>query len=148
MQTDDIVVLGTQRNLGGDNISNSTGMKEELSPHSLQSAQQQSQQSQLSQPEPSSPVLSSMERLRNQNRNHKDCLDNDLAQLAFSPTKPALDFGETIEPVLAQYSSTGRRMRLLQLGCVFEKDLRDPALRFLETSIEEDDDHEDEVHDR
>jgi len=81
--TDDIVVMDTQRNLGGDNIVNSMEMKEELSPHSLQSAQQQSQQSQLSQPEPSSPVLSSMKRLRSQDRNHKDSLDNDSAQLAF-----------------------------------------------------------------
>jgi hypothetical protein len=93
-------------------------------------------------------VLSALQRLRAQQS--QQAQDNAelsiLAQLTQSAANPALDFGAAIDPALTQYSSAGRRQSLMQLGCVFEEDLRDPALKFLETTtetIEEEDEESD-----
>jgi hypothetical protein len=91
-------------------------------------------------------VLSALQRLRAQQS--QQAQDNSelaiLAHLARSAVKPALDFGAAIEPALTQYSSAGRRQSLMQLGCVFEEDLRDPALKFLETTTETIDEEDEE----
>jgi hypothetical protein len=91
-------------------------------------------------------VLSALQRLRAQQS--QQAQDNTelsiLAHLTQSAAKPALDFGAAIEPALTQYSSAGRRQSLMQLGCVFEEDLRDPALKFLETTTETIEEEEEE----
>jgi hypothetical protein len=96
-------------------------------------------------------------RLRGQSRGEGSNLDaeNDAADLDLlmqlvgsAQVQAPLDLGETIAPVAVLHSSTGRRQSLLQMGCVIEQDLRDPALRFLDTTfidpIDEEDDLEDE----
>jgi hypothetical protein len=91
-------------------------------------------------------VLSALQRLRAQQS--QQAQDNAelaiLTHLTQSAAKPPLDFGAPIEPALTQYSSAGRRQSLMQLGCVFEEDLRDPALKFLETTTETIDEEDEE----
>ena len=92
--------------------------------------------------------LVSLQQLREQSRVQDSTETDLLTQLTIAATRSALDFGATIEPTHIQYSSTGRRASLLQMGCVFEQDLRDPALRFLDTSFAESSiEEEKEFHD-
>lgn len=85
---------------------------------------------------PAASGLVSLQQLREQSR-VQDSSETDLLTQLTIATRAALDFGAPIEPTHIQYSSTGRRASLLQMGCVFEQDLRDPALRFLDTSFAE-----------
>jgi hypothetical protein len=94
--------------------------------------------------------------LRGQSRGEGSSVDaeNDAADLDLlmqlvgsTQTQAPLDLGETIAPVAVLHSSTGRRQSLLQMGCVFEQDLRDPALRFLDTTFVDPIDEEEDMED-